>query len=150
MSLPLHDRPSFAVQSPPSQPDERSHHVVVTSGRIVASQEANRSRLREYLTQHPGKLLADLAYTTTARRMHHVHREAYVAQSTEDLLRQLQQQPAAGKDEASEPASSVVFVFTGQGSQHMGMGGTLYRTSPTFKRLLDSYQSLCDAQGLDC
>jgi len=150
VSLLLHDTPSFAVQSPPSQPDERSHHVVVTSGRTVASQEANRSRLREYLTQHPGTLLADLAYTTTARRMHHMHREAYVAQSTGDLLRQLQQQPAAGKDEASEPASSVVFVFTGQGSQHMGMGGTLYRTSPTFKRLLDSYQSLCDAQGLDC
>ncbi|KFY57790.1 hypothetical protein V496_06337 [Pseudogymnoascus sp. VKM F-4515 (FW-2607)] len=148
VSLLLHDAPSFAVEPPTSQPDVRSHHVVVTSGRTVASQEANKSRLREYLTQNPGTPLADLAYTTTARRMHHVNREAYVAQSTDDLLRQLQ--PGAGKDENKEPASSVVFAFTGQGSQHMGMGGTLYRTSPTFKRLLDSYQSLCDAQGLNC
>ncbi|KFY18969.1 hypothetical protein V491_04641, partial [Pseudogymnoascus sp. VKM F-3775] len=147
-SLLLHDVPSFAVQPPPSQPDARLHHVVVTSARTVASQEANKSRLREYLTQHPETPLADLAYTTTARRMHHVQREAFVAQSTEDLLRQLQ--PSSGKTEAKEPASSVVFAFTGQGSQHMGMGGTLYRTSPTFKRLLDSYQSLCDAQGLNC
>lgn len=76
VSLLLHDTPSFAVQSPPSHPDERSRYVVVTSGRTVASQEPNRSRLREYLTQHPGTLLA---YTTTPRRMHHVHREAYVA-----------------------------------------------------------------------
>jgi iterative type I PKS product template protein len=150
VSLLLHDTPSFALQSPPSEPDKRSHHVVVISGRTVASQKANRSHLLEYLKQHPGTLLADLAYTTTARRLHHVRREAYVAQSTDDLLRQLQQQSAAGKDEASEPVSSVVFVFTGQGSQHMGMGGMLYRTSPTFKRLLDSYQSLCDAQGLGC
>lgn len=148
VSLLLHDAPSFAVESSTSQPDVRSSHVVVTSGRTVASQEANKSRLREYLTQHPETPLADLAYTTTARRMHHVQREAYVAQSTDDLLRQLQ--PGAGKDEAKEPASSVVFAFTGQGSQHMGMGGTLYRTSATFKRLLDSYQSLCDAQGLNC
>ncbi|KFY34489.1 hypothetical protein V494_06724 [Pseudogymnoascus sp. VKM F-4513 (FW-928)] len=147
-SLLLHDAPSFAVQAPPSKPDARLHHVVVTSGRTAGSLEANRNRLRDYLTKHPETPLADLAYTTTARRMHHVNREAYVAQSTEDLLRQLQ--PTSGKDEAKEPASSVVFAFTGQGSQHMGMGGTLYRTSPTFKRLLDSYQSLCDAQGLNC
>ncbi|KFZ06097.1 hypothetical protein V501_07759 [Pseudogymnoascus sp. VKM F-4519 (FW-2642)] len=147
-SLLLHDAPSFAVEPPALQPDVRSHHVVVTSGRTVASQEANKSRLLEYLTQHPETPLADLAYTTTARRMHHVNREAYVAQSTEDLLRQLQ--PSAAKDETKQSASSVVFAFTGQGSQHMGMGGMLYRTSPTFKRLLDSYQSLCDAQGLNC
>ncbi|KFZ08800.1 hypothetical protein V502_09114 [Pseudogymnoascus sp. VKM F-4520 (FW-2644)] len=148
VSLLLHDAPSFAVELPTSQPDVRSSHVVVTSGRTVVSQEANKSRLRQYLTQHPETPLADLAYTTTARRMHHVQREAYVAQSTDDLLRQLQ--PGASKDETKEPASSVVFAFTGQGSQHMGMGGTLYRTSATFKRLLDSYQSLCDAQGLNC
>ena len=150
VSLLLHDTPSFAVQPPPSQPDERSHHVVVTSGRTVASQEANKSRLHKYLTQHPNTPLADLAYTTTARRMHHVHREAYVVKSTEDLLRQLSQQGVSGNAKASDAASSVVFAFTGQGSQHMGMGGLLYRTSPTFRRLLDSYQSLCDAQGLDC
>jgi acyl transferase domain-containing protein len=82
VSLVIHDTPSFAVQSPTSQPDERSHHVVVTSGRTVTSQEANRNRLLGYLTQHPDTQLADLAYTTTARRMHHVSREAYVAKST--------------------------------------------------------------------
>lgn len=151
VSLVIHDTPSFAVQPPVSQPDERSHHVVVTSGRTAAAQEANRNRLRDYLTQHPDTVLADLAYTTTARRMHHVCREAYVAKSTEDLLRQLQSaQDGQAKDKASQPASSVIFAFTGQGSQHMGMGATLYRTSRTFRDLLHSYQSLCDAQGLDC
>ncbi|KAF2792359.1 putative polyketide synthase [Melanomma pulvis-pyrius CBS 109.77] len=145
VSMLLHDAPSFALLSPPSQPDGRSHHVVVTSGRTTTAHDANKNRLRQYLTQHPDTRLADLAYTTTARRIHHVHRDAYVATSTVELLRQLEKSP-----QQAVKASSVVFAFTGQGSQHVGMGGTLYRTSPMFRRLLDSYQHLCNAQGLAC
>lgn len=146
VSLLLHDTPAFAVQPAPAHADERSHHIVTTSGRTGGSLEANKANLRKYLEQHPDTKLADLAYTTTARRMHHVQREAFVAKTTEDLVNQLNKQSAA----TPEPASSVAFAFTGQGSQHLGMGGLLYRTSTTFRRLLDSYQSLCDAQDLNC
>lgn len=146
VSLLLHDAPSFAVQPPPSQPDGRAYHVVVTSGRTTTAHDENKRRLRQYLTQHLDTQIADLAYTTTARRMHHVHRDSYVVKSTAELLRQLEQPTPP----PAEKASSVVFAFTGQGAQHVGMGGTLYRTSPTFRRLLDSYQHLCNAQGLDC
>lgn len=118
---------------------------MVTSGRTEAAQAQNKDRLREYLLQHPEMQLASLAYTTTARRMHHNLRDAYVATSVAELLHQMGQ-PA----KSLTPASSVVFAFTGQGSQYAGMGGTLYRTSPTFRRMFDSYQRLCDAQGLDC
>ncbi|KAL9078932.1 MAG: hypothetical protein Q9157_002156 [Trypethelium eluteriae] len=152
VSLIIRDAPSFSLPSPPSQLEGRAYHVVVTSGRTTTAHDANKSRLRQYLTQHPETQLADLAYTTTARRIHHIHRDAYVATSTAELLRQLEQPtplPAA-KSLGSGPASSVVFAFTGQGSQHVGMGGMLYRTSATFRRLLDSYQRLCNAQGLDC
>jgi iterative type I PKS product template protein len=145
VSLLLHDAPSFA--QPPSQvePDERTHHVVAISGRTQTALEANKSRLREYLIQHPQTPLPHLAYTTTARRIHQVQRDAFVASTVPDLLRQIERAtfPAT-------KATSVVFAFTGQGAQHVGMGGKLYRTSPTFRRHLDSYQALCDAQGLDC
>ena len=145
VSVLIHEAPSFARLSPPSQSDTRSHHVVVTSGRTEAAQAQNKDRLREYLLQHPETPLASLAYTTTARRMHHNLRDAYVATNAAELLHQMAQ-----PTKSLTPASSVVFAFTGQGSQYVGMGGTLYRTSPTFRRLLDSYQRLCDAQGLDC
>lgn len=150
-SLLLHDTPSFAVQPSPFRSDERSHHVVVTSGRTFTSLEANRRRLFEHLKLNPEIKLADLAYTTTARRMHHVQRAAYVAKSIQELYTQLER-PLHADDKAitSPAASSVVFAFTGQGSQHLGMGGLLYRTSPAFRRLLDSYQSLGDAQELGC
>ena len=145
VSVLIHDAPSFARLSPPSQSDTRSHHVVLTSGRTEAAQAQNKDRLREYLLQHPETPLASLAYTTTARRMHHNLRDAYVATNITEVLHQMGQ-PA----KSLTPASSIVFAFTGQGSQYVGMGGTLYRTSPTFRRMLDSYQRLCDAQGLDC
>ena len=145
VSVLIHEAPSFARLSSQSQPETRSHHVVVTSGRTEAAQVQNKDNLREYLLQHPETPLASLAYTTTTRRMHHNLRDAYVATSITELLHQIEQ-PA----KSSSPASSVVFAFTGQGSQYLGMGGTLYRTSSTFRRMLDSYQRLCDAQGLDC
>nr|ASU91360.1 polyketide synthase [Ramalina conduplicans] len=145
VSVLIHDAPSFARLPPPSQSDTRSHHVVVSSGRTEAAEAQNKDRLREYLLQHPETPLASLAYTTTARRMHHNLRNAYVATSVTELLHQIEQ-PAKSLTQAS----SVVFAFTGQGSQYVGMGGTLYRTSPTFRRMLDSHQRLCDAQRLDC
>ena len=144
VSVLIHETPSHARLSPPPRSDPRSHHVVVTSGRTEAAQAQNKDRLREYLLQHPETQLASLAYTTTARRMHHNLRAAYVATSVAELLH-LMGQPA----KVLTPASSVVFAFTGQGSQYAGMGGTLYRTSPLFRRMLDSYQRLCDAQGLE-
>ncbi|KAL6237535.1 hypothetical protein BDW75DRAFT_238322 [Aspergillus navahoensis] len=146
VSMLLQDPPAFALPAPVSQPDARTHHVVVTSGRTATAHEANRKRLRMYLTAHPDTSLADLAYTTTARRMHNVHRDAYVASSIADLLRQLEK-PMGEKSE-SGPPPAVVFAFTGQGAQSLGMGGALYSTSPTFHRLLDSFQEICDAQGL--
>ncbi|KAF1969102.1 putative polyketide synthase [Bimuria novae-zelandiae CBS 107.79] len=145
VSLLLHDVPSFAVPAQQVQSDGRTHHVVAVSGRTQTALEANKTRLREYLIKRPETHLPHLAYTTTARRIHQVQRNAFVANSIPDLLRQLERpaSPVAN-------ATSVVFTFTGQGAQHVGMGGQLYRTSPMFRRLLDSYQVLCDAQGLDC
>lgn len=123
VSLVLHDAPPFAMQQPPFQPDERPHHVVVTSGRTATSHEANKRRLHQYLAQHPDTPLADLAYITTARRMHHVHRDAYVVASNAELLHQLQQQQSAtyGSSEP-KPASSAVFTFTGPGQPTFGHG----------------------------
>ena len=152
VSLLIHDPPLFALPETPLEPDKRAYHVVVTSGRTKSAHEANKSRLLEFIAQNPDTKLADLAYTTTARRMHHVHRQAYAVSSTTELLHQLGKPhpPLAATLPPSAPTSSVVFAFTGQGSQHLGMGRVLSRTSPTFRRLLDSYQELCDAQGLTC
>ncbi|KAG5929991.1 Type I Iterative PKS, partial [Claviceps sorghi] len=159
VSLVLHDAPSFALkkrqasrpadeQQQQHQDQPEKHHVVVTSGRTASAHEANRKNLLRYLSENPTTNLADLAYTTTARRMHQVNREAYVVTSVAQLRTQLQQGPTATK--FPESASSVVFAFTGQGSQHVGMGSKLFCASRKFRDLIESCQGLCDAQGLDC
>ncbi|KAG5958187.1 Type I Iterative PKS [Claviceps cyperi] len=155
VSLILHDAPSFAQKVPVTtshlaneQEKGPKHHIVVTSGRTVTALEANRKNLHKYLSENPNINLANLAYTTTSRRIHQVNREAYVVTTIGDLCTRLQQYLVSGK--ASEPASSVVFAFTGQGSQHLGMGSKLFSASRTFRGLIESYQTLCDVQGLDC
>ena len=145
---------SILLQDPPTRErsqarDPRSHHIVLCSGRTQASLAANKALLRTYLTQWPESDLASVAYTTTARRMCETQRTAFVASSTGDLLRQLRE--ANHEETASPPAANtpIIFIFTGQGSQYTGMGSELYRTSPTFRMLIDSYQEISTAQNLE-
>lgn len=124
--------------------DERRHHIVVCSGRTRSSLEANEARLKEFLVQRPDTDLASLSYTTTARRMHEMHRSAHVVQSLQDLVSKL------GTDHnAPLKDAQLLFSFTGQGSVYRGMGAELYHMLPSFSSTLDSFQDLCDAQDLD-
>lgn len=103
----------------------------------------------EYLTSHPQTKLADVSYTTTARRTHHVLRTAYCAQSTEDLTKQLQNDLQDKKDPPRiEDKPSMVFSFTGQGSQYSGMGCELFETCPTFRQSILDFDAICVHQRL--
>lgn len=101
----------------------------------------------EYLDTHPQAKLADISYTTTARRTHHVFRTAYPAQSikelTELMSKDLDREPPRIADK-----QSVVFTFTGQGSQYPGMGQELFETCPQFQQLILEFDTICVQQGL--
>jgi acyl transferase domain-containing protein/pimeloyl-ACP methyl ester carboxylesterase/acyl-coenzyme A synthetase/AMP-(fatty) acid ligase len=86
--------------------------------------------------------LADLCYTANIGRTHFDHRLAVVAESKEDLLTKLTDLQSTTTElnyslvEKSNQ-SKVAFLFTGQGSQYVGMGYQLYQTQPLFRQILD-------------
>lgn len=137
-SLVIQEAPETGLEQIERPHDARSSHVVALSARSGLSLQRNCENLLCYLEKNPGTRLCDLAYTTTARRMHSTLRKAFVCSSVDDLARQLRQQSQFKAKKIETPR--VVFLFTGQGSQYESMGKVLYQTSKRFRELMDTYQ----------
>ena len=124
---------------------ERPCHVLSVSGRTAAALEARIAQLSAHLETHPGLPLADLCYSSGAGRSHFEHRLALVAESTEQVRETLGavsrgESPVAiarGVLALQAARPKVAFVFTGQGSQYVGMGRQLYQSQPVFRAALE-------------
>ncbi|KAG7094535.1 Type I Iterative PKS [Marasmius oreades] len=92
--------------------------------------------------------IVDVAYTMTSRRQLYKFRAAVVASSTEELVQKLQNVEIRKVDDTpNTPPPNVVFVFSGQGGQYLGMGRVLYETSPVFRGAVDECQNILLALG---
>lgn len=129
-------------------PDVRTSHVVALSGRSTVSLERNCHNLRKYVEENATVLLCDLAYTTTARRMHSTLRKGFACNSVGDLARQLRELPVETLPKRPIEKPRVVFVFTGQGSQYSAMGSTFWKTSTRFREMMQTYQLIATGHGL--
>jgi len=92
-----------------------------------------------------GPELADIAWTASEGRSHLDYRAGAVfhdADSLGERLRTIAQSPF---ERQPETPRRVAFVYTGQGSQWVGMGRTLYESEPVARAVLDR----CDAIGRD-
>lgn len=114
------------------------------------SPEALAAHVRAYhamLTSPDSPRLLDIVYTASSRRSHFEHRFAAVGGSKEELASALDgylrgEAPAGVSQGKAAPArAKVVFVFSGQGSQWIGMGKKLYDDESAFRSVIDS----CDA-----
>ncbi|MGI2902856.1 beta-ketoacyl synthase N-terminal-like domain-containing protein [Tolypothrix sp. VBCCA 56010] len=98
----------------------------------------------DFLASHPEVSLLDVCFTANTGRSHFNHRLAVVAESTVQLREQLE--AFAAKKETAKLVSGqvnnskrqeIAFLFTGQGSQYLGMGRQLYEQAPIFRQALD-------------
>ncbi|KJS52331.1 hypothetical protein VM98_32135, partial [Streptomyces rubellomurinus subsp. indigoferus] len=113
-----------ALQPEDSQPQARP---VLISGRDESALRAQATRWADWLDANPGTPLADVALTAAQHRTHFEHRAVVVAASTADTVTALRSlaegRPGAGAvvglPVASGPGLGV--LFTGQGSQRLGM-----------------------------
>ncbi|KKA17749.1 Polyketide synthase, partial [Rasamsonia emersonii CBS 393.64] len=128
----LEEPPERSIDS--SRLDRRSHHVVTISGKSVTSVLNNARNLMAYLAEWPDVSLSDLSYTTTARRMHHPLRQAFVASSIAHLTEQLSAFLSTPNPTWPKKLSRVAFCFTGQGSFYMPMARDLFEHSSQFRQ----------------
>ncbi|KAH9896595.1 ketoacyl-synt-domain-containing protein [Cubamyces lactineus] len=106
---------------------------------ISCKTPAAAEQLRQAYLAHLGAMnddtdsLQDFTYTATARRQLYHYRISASGTSREDIVAALR---SAAVVEA-RPATEVIFVFSGQGSQYVGMGSDLYMRFPAFARIVD-------------
>jgi acyl transferase domain-containing protein len=91
-------------------------------------------RFQEFILDSKENDLKDILNTANTGRTHFQCRATVVGKTKQEILKNLQ---SAGKAVAPEDPPKVCFLFTGQGSQYMGMGKALYDTSPIFKMHFD-------------
>ncbi|MCB0171114.1 MAG: type I polyketide synthase [Anaerolineae bacterium] len=94
---------------------------------------------KSFLAAEKAPTLANICYTASCRRTHHLERLALVGDSHQALIDQLntylEDELYLSSSEGStsvDNESKIVFVFPGQGSQWVGMGRQLLEQSPIF------------------
>ena len=144
----------------------RPVRVLPLSGKTAGALRDLAGRWRDWLaTQRDGtganstalrERLSDGAYTAGVGRSHFAHRAAVVFGETEQLETRLAAL-AEADDEAlaadgisgvatcerrSTGLARIGFLYTGQGSQWIGMGCGLYETEPVFRAVLDRCETV--------
>jgi noranthrone synthase len=129
-------------------PDPRTNHVITISGHVGNSLRKNLERLLTSLQKPRNVSISQLSYTNTARRWHHLHRVSFHASSVDEVKLKLEAAIRNG-DGINRPKAkpNVVFAFTGQGSQYLGMGKQLFEVYPKFRADLEHFDQLAQTQG---
>jgi myxalamid-type polyketide synthase MxaB len=101
---------------------------------------------REFLRgdERMAPALHNVCYTASLRRDHHEYRLACIGQTTEELARNLEaylegdlSSGVSAKTPFTGAPVKIVYVFSGQGSQYLGMGRGLLDREPVFRKMLN-------------
>ncbi|EAU62512.1 SDR family NAD(P)-dependent oxidoreductase, partial [Stigmatella aurantiaca] len=138
--------PSGQPEEPATGRNERRPRVLPLSARTPEALEALARAYQERMG--PEGELRDVAFSAGAHRTHHEHRLAVVGDSPPEvhsaLAAFLRGERPAGMFQGTASAGGhrrLAFVFSGQGSQWVGMGRQLLETEPVFRHTVEA----CDA-----
>ncbi len=122
----------------PSGPG-RSWQLLLLSAKTASALDTATVNLAHHLQQHPTLNLADVAYTLSCGRQAFNHRRILVCQDLDQAaqsLHSLDPTQVLTRSGGTDPGS-LVFLFPGQGSQHVTMGLDLYQEEPHFRDHID-------------
>ncbi|WP_100898073.1 type I polyketide synthase [Nostoc flagelliforme] len=132
------------VKSQKKEAIERPLHLLTLSVKSEKALLEMAQNYQEFLLNHPEVSLADVCFTANTARTHFDYRLAVLAESNEQLQKELSAFTASEETTTvvsgqvkSKKRPLVAFLFTGQGSQYTGMGRQLYETAPIFRQTLD-------------
>lgn len=117
----------------------RPWQLLLLSAKTSSALETATANLAKHLKQHPDLNLADVAHTLQVGRRTFEHRRMVVCHDVDDALKALTTlDPQRVFTHYQKPCNrSVVFMFSGQGSQYVNMARELYEVEPTFQRTVD-------------
>lgn len=130
----MEEPPEIVADAGPGRP----WNLVVLSARSERALETAGANLADHLRGNSDLNMNDVAYTCQVGRKAFRERQAIVSSSLQDCVEVLESNDrrriltgTAGDDPV------VVFMFPGQGAQHVNMAAELYRTEQTFKDVVD-------------
>ena len=130
--------------------DPRASHLVAVSGKSKLLLQKNIEALVAFINGNPEMSVPSLAYTSTARRMHHNH---WVTISGRDLgsIRDGLQGLSSCEDLQPIPIPATVpnvnFVFAGQGVLYTSLAHQLFENISTFREALQRFDGIAQSQG---
>ncbi|WP_405891117.1 SDR family NAD(P)-dependent oxidoreductase [Streptomyces sp. NBC_00133] len=116
------------------------------SGRDAAGLRAQAERLHAYLTEYPELPLVDVGLSLATTRAALERRAAVVGEDRAELLRGLEAVVRGENAPAEVRSEKTAFLFTGQGSQRLGMGRELYERVSEFARAFDEVCAHLDGE----
>ncbi len=113
----------------------------VLSAKTEAALHAQAEQLRAHVAAHPDLDPVQVARTLATGRTHFEHRAAVVGRSVEEFVSRLEELTPG----VADPSGKVAFLYSGQGTQHAGMGRELYDAFPVFTQAFDEVCEHLDA-----
>ncbi|MDR7303664.1 type I polyketide synthase [Haloactinomyces albus] len=147
----LEQAPTPTDDNTPNNDNTPTELPLVLSAKNETALHHQAHRLATFLRHNPHLHLRDIAYSLATTRTHFEHRAAIIATDRQQALTGLEalsdnaQLPEVLQGNIRRSRGGLAFVFSGQGSQRVGMGRELHATFPVFAETVDEICTRFDA-----